>query len=143
MTADHSQHEVYPHLVTPLECRCFWNFFTRQWSIDEIVVPPYQLVTEYGPTYVDVAEPTPAVLSNNNQQQADQSIKSAWDEPIFDMLPFASSTHRYHNCGVPSTGNFGKGLVSVMQNEIACLKKHGTLPEGIWVRCYENRMVIE
>jgi hypothetical protein len=147
-TIDHSQHEVYPHLVTPLSVRCFWNFFTRSWNIDEIIVPPYQLQTEFGPQekYVEIEDPSPSILTNNNREEdgnnetdVSKIVKNAWDFESFEMVAFAPESHRYYH-SVPNE-RLTKNFMDVMMNEISVLKSKGSIPEGIWIRCYENRLV--
>jgi len=34
---------VWPHMVKPITQRCYWNFFSRSWIVDEILLPSYQL----------------------------------------------------------------------------------------------------
>jgi hypothetical protein len=139
VTSDHSQHEAYPHLLVPMPRRCFWNFFSRQWTMDEIIIPPYQLQVEYGPEqkYVEVLDPSPDILSNNNPDES--SLKTVWDEPVFEVLAFAPETHRFYN-SVNSSKKFDKRFMDTMGKEIVALKKAGTIPDGIWMRCYENRL---
>lgn len=134
---DHSYHEVYPHEITPLPCQCTWNFVSQSWTVNHIIKPPFQLQLEYNPErhYVEVPEPSPEVLTNNNEEVT----KNAWDEPTFEMLAFAPETHRYYACS-PSTA-YGKDFMEMVNKEIGLLKQQGTIPEGIWVRCYENRLV--
>lgn len=108
--------------------------------MDDIIVPPYQLVAEFGPAqrYVNVAEPTPEVLSYNEEH-----LKNAWDEPSFEMMAFAPDTHRYYSLVPPTEKYFsvGQKFSNMIANEISILKRAGSVPEGVWIRSYENRLV--
>ena len=39
---------AYPHSVTPMSQRCYWNFFTRKWIVDQMLPPIYQFIIDNG-----------------------------------------------------------------------------------------------
>ncbi|CAL8122747.1 unnamed protein product [Orchesella dallaii] len=139
-SSDGAQDEVFPHEVQALERRAHWSFFTRSWIVDDLVVPPYQLELEYDPAtkLVDVGEQKLNVLDiDNNNVDDPSSFATLWDEPSFELLGFAPVTHRYYN----STSKvFGKGFLQTVEKELESLKDKFNVPEGIWIRCYENRL---
>lgn len=139
---DNLQDEAMPHEVVALPRRCHWNFFTRQWVIDDMIPPPYQLELEYDPAkrMVDVSEQRLDVLMDDPNNPQDKDVfPTLWDEPAFEMLGFAPQTHRYYDSS--SSVNFGKGFAKVIEKEIEFLKQKENVTEGIWIRSYENRMV--
>ncbi|ODM99348.1 E2/E3 hybrid ubiquitin-protein ligase UBE2O [Orchesella cincta] len=134
------QDEVFPHEVLALHKRCHWSFFTRSWIIDDLVPPPYQLEMEYDPIkkLVDVSEQKLNVLDiGNNNVEDPSNFATLWDEPSFELLGFAPETHRYYNS---KSKSFGKGFAQKVEKELESLRDKFNVPEGIWIRCYENRL---
>ena len=140
--SNNNQHELYPHQVTALATRCHWSFFAREWIIDQMVPPTYQLQLEYNPLkrVVDANEINWDVLSKdtNNPQSDDSGTPTIWDEAQFELLGFAPESHRYYNSS--KSEKFGQEFARVIEKEIEVMKEKG-VPEGIWIRSYENRLV--
>lgn len=142
-SSDNLQDDLYPHQVVALARRCHWSFFSRTWVIDDMLLPPYQLSLDYDPLkkLVDVNEQNFDILEEdvNNPQEMAGHFNPIWDEPTFELLAFAPETHRYYNCS--ASERFGKGFASKIETEMEYLKEKGNIPDGIWVRFYENRLV--
>jgi len=139
------KYEVFPHTITPFSTRVYWNFFQTKYMKDTILPPPYQLKVEFSPLRFfpeETPEPPANLLStqNNNPESIPTKEFCIWDEPSFDLLAFAPSSHRYFQSKESSRG-FGKKFSAVMEKEFDAMKLPGAIPEGIWVRAYENRMV--
>lgn len=143
-SSDNHQDEVFPHQVIALAKRCHWSFFTRRWTVDDMIPPPYQLEFEYDPAnrLVDVTEQRLDVLATideNNPQESTENSTTLWDEPPFELLGFAPQSHRYYQTS--STETFGKAFALTVEKEMAFLQSRENVTEGIWIRSYENRMV--
>lgn len=133
--------EVYPHSVVPVSAKLVWDFYSRKWISNEILLPPSHLEMEF--SYVkriaDDSELSLIPIMNNNKTTLEdvKGTKSLWDSPSFELLGFAPETHRYLK-GVLE--EFPSDFPAFMKNELKELSDNG-LDEGIWAKCYENRMV--
>jgi ubiquitin-protein ligase len=135
-------YEIFPHKLVPFPRRCYWNFFTMTWITDQIIPSPYQLECEFNPSkfYPETSEPTSDILASDNNNP-DEPLKQVciWDELNFELLGFAPETHRYYK-SAGGGQSFGHEFLSVVDKEFTVLRQPGAVPEGVWVRAYENRL---
>lgn len=148
---DEQQEEVYPHQVIALQKRCHWSFFSRVWVLDDMIPPPYQFDMEFSPIkkWVDVKDQKWDILievnentphHSNNPGDESPIMPTIWDEPTFELLAFAPQSHRYYSSS-SNANMFGQEFAHKVKLEIELLSIKENIPEGIWIRCYENRLV--
>ena len=77
------------------------------------------------------------LLDNNNPELSSKKEETIWDLSTFDVFTNAPETHKFKYLE-PKDSPTPEWL-SLMSTEIRKLKD--TLPEGVWMRGYENRMV--